>query len=103
MAWVLAREEEVDAGRVLPAGALVEEGLGEGVGREGALRHARGEDDAVEGLRVVAGEEADASRRVDPPRAQADRGGQGLEGGRGQAVGQEGGECGAAWVVGRAS
>ncbi len=93
VAWVLARgEEEVDGGRVLPAGALVEEGLGEGVGREGARRD-------VEGLRVVAGEEADAARGVDPPGAQAERGGQGLEGGRGQAVGQEGGERGVAWMV----
>lgn len=89
-------EQEVDAGRVLPAGALVEEGLGEGVGREGA----RGD---VEGLRVVAGEEADPARGVDPPRAEADGGWGGLEGGRGQAVGQEGGERGTvAWVVGKA-
>lgn len=80
--------DEVDAGRIRSPGALVEEELGQSVGRERGL----GVEQARGVLGVVAREEADAARPVEPPRAECD----GLLGrpeGRGrEAGGSEGGE-----------
>lgn len=84
---LLGGEEKVDPGRVGPLRALVEEDLGQGVGREGLVEQ--------KGACAVPRGEADASRPVDPPRAEGDGLGQGPDCGRRKAGGLEGGEEGA--------
>ena len=70
--------EQVDGGGRGPAGALVQQHLGEQVGREG------GRVDRVG--RVLAREEAGPARRLEPPRAEVEGLAEGRERGRRQAI-----------------
>jgi hypothetical protein len=81
----------VDARRRGPLGALLEEDLGERVGREGLVWVGQ-EEGLLEVLRVVPREEAGAGRGFEPPRADGEGRGGGDDGRGREAVVEELGE-----------